>query len=30
MGFKKLRVLTIPTSFAADWAGKGYPMQKGM
>jgi len=30
MGFKKLRVLAIPTSFAADWAGKGYPMQKGM
>ena len=29
MGFKKLRVLTIPTSFAVDWAGKGYPMQKG-
>ena len=30
MGLKKLRVLTIPTSFAVDWAGKGYPMQKGM
>ena len=30
MGFKKLRVLAIPTSFAVDWAGKGYPMQKGM
>ena len=30
MGFKKLRVLTIPTSFAVDWAGMGYPMQKGM
>ena len=30
MGFKKLRVLVIPTSFAVDWAGKGYPMQKGM
>ena len=29
MGFKKLRVLAIPTSFAVDWAGKGYPMQKG-
>ena len=29
MGFKKLRVLVLPTSFAADWADKGYPMQKG-
>ena len=29
MGFKKLRVLIIPTSFAVDWADKGYPMQKG-
>jgi thiosulfate/3-mercaptopyruvate sulfurtransferase len=30
MGFKKLRVLVLPTNFATDWAGKGYPMQKGM
>ncbi len=30
MGFKNVRVLAIPTSFAADWADKGYPMQKGM
>ena len=30
MGFKKLRVLAIPTSFAVDWAGQGYPIQKGM
>ena len=30
MGFKKLRVLMLPTSFAADWADKGYPIQKGM
>jgi len=30
MGFKKLRVLVIETSFAVDWADKGYPMQKGM
>lgn len=30
MGFKKVRVLVLPTSFAADWAGKGYPIQKGM
>jgi thiosulfate/3-mercaptopyruvate sulfurtransferase len=29
MGFKKLRVLVLPKSFAADWADKGYPMQKG-
>ena len=29
MGFKKLRVLVLPTSFAVDWADKGYPMQKG-
>src|SRR5215467_3459443 len=30
LGFKKVRVLTLPTSFAADWAEKGYPIQKGM
>ena len=30
MGFKQLRVLVLPTSFAVDWADKGYPMQKGM
>jgi hypothetical protein len=30
MGFKKLRVLVIPASFATDWADKGYPLQKGM
>jgi len=30
MGFKRLRVLVIPTNFASDWADKGYPMQKGM
>jgi thiosulfate/3-mercaptopyruvate sulfurtransferase len=30
MGFKKIRVLVLPKSFAADWADKGYPMQKGM
>lgn len=29
MGFKRVRVLILPTSFAADWADKGYPMQKG-
>jgi|SRR5579859_56682 len=30
MGFKKVGVLVLPTSFAVDWADKGYPMQKGM
>ena len=30
MGFKKLRVLVLPTSFVKDWAEKGYPIQKGM
>jgi thiosulfate/3-mercaptopyruvate sulfurtransferase len=30
MGFKKLRVLILPTSFVKDWAEKGYPIQKGM
>jgi len=29
MGFKKVRVLVLPTSFAVDWADKDYPMQKG-
>jgi thiosulfate/3-mercaptopyruvate sulfurtransferase len=29
MGFKKMRVLMLPTSFATDWAEKGYPIQKG-
>lgn len=30
MGFKKLRVLILPTNFATDWVNKGYPMEKGM
>jgi hypothetical protein len=30
MGFKKLRVLILPTSFVKDWAEKGYPIQKGL
>ncbi len=30
MGFKKLRVLILPTNFATDWVGKGYPAQTGM
>lgn len=29
MGFTKLRVLVLPTSFAVDWVDKGYPTQKG-
>jgi thiosulfate/3-mercaptopyruvate sulfurtransferase len=28
MGFTRLRVLLLPTSFAADWAEKGYPVEK--
>ena len=30
MGFKNVRVLVLPTSFAVDWADEGYPRQKGM
>jgi len=30
MGFRKIRVLVLPNSFANDWAEKGYPMQKGL
>jgi thiosulfate/3-mercaptopyruvate sulfurtransferase len=30
MGFTPVRVLVLPTSFAADWVEKGYPMQKGL
>jgi hypothetical protein len=29
LGFTKLRVLLLPTDFAVDWAGKGYPYDKG-
>lgn len=29
MGFTKLRALILPTSFAADWADKGLPYDKG-
>lgn len=29
MGFTKLRVLVLPTSFAVDWAEKGLPYEKG-
>lgn len=30
MGFTHIRVLVLPTSFAADWVEKGYPIQKGL
>jgi len=29
LGFSKLRVLLLPTDFAADWADKGYPFDRG-
>ena len=29
LGFTKLRVLTLPTSFEVDWAEKGFPYDKG-
>jgi thiosulfate/3-mercaptopyruvate sulfurtransferase len=29
LGFTKLRVLILPTSFAVDWAEKGLPYEKG-
>lgn len=29
MGFTHVRILVLPTSFAADWVEKGYPMEKG-
>jgi len=29
VGFTRLRVLVLPTSFAADWVEKGYPVEKG-
>jgi thiosulfate/3-mercaptopyruvate sulfurtransferase len=29
MGFKRLRVLPLPNSFATDWVEKGYPVEKG-
>ena len=28
MGFTRIKVLSIPTSFGVDWAGKGYPVEK--
>jgi thiosulfate/3-mercaptopyruvate sulfurtransferase len=29
MGFTRVRVLELQTSFAADWADKNYPVEKG-
>ncbi|MBZ5561472.1 MAG: rhodanese-like domain-containing protein [Acidobacteriia bacterium] len=29
MGFTRLKVLSLPTNFATDWAGKGYPVERG-
>ncbi len=29
LGFTNLKVLILPTSFAADWIEKGYPVEKG-
>ena len=28
MGFTKLRVLLLPTSFEKDWVEKGYPVER--
>jgi hypothetical protein len=28
MGFKQVRVLTLPTSFLQDWMEKGFPVEK--
>jgi hypothetical protein len=30
MGFGHLRVLMLPKNFAADWADRGYPIEKGL
>ena len=30
LGFTQVRVLVLPTSFAADWVEKGYPIEKGL
>jgi len=29
LGFKNLRVLLLPQDFGTDWAGKGFPYDKG-
>ena len=30
MGFKKLRVLVLPTSLVEDWVNKGFPIQRAL
>jgi hypothetical protein len=30
MGFKRIKLVNIPTNLATDWAAKGYPLEKGM
>jgi thiosulfate/3-mercaptopyruvate sulfurtransferase len=30
LGFTHVRVLQLPTSFAADWVDKGHPVEKGL
>ena len=29
LGFKRVRVVSMPTNFATDWVGKGYPFEAG-
>jgi thiosulfate/3-mercaptopyruvate sulfurtransferase len=29
LGFKRVKLLSIPTNLAKDWSGKGFPVQKG-
>jgi hypothetical protein len=29
LGFQRVRVLTLPTSFLKDWIEKGYPVEQG-
>ncbi len=29
LGFKRVRMLDLPTSFLADWIDKGYPVEAG-
>ena len=30
LGFTRIRILVLPTSFAADWVEKGYAIEKGL
>ena len=29
LGFKRVKALVIPSNLQADWAGRGYPLEKG-